>query len=308
MSYTVDDPRAQLAAASASRPAGAPLPLQTFDFTCLEPDVVTDGGSRSWIVRAMNMVFVLTELEPGDVVDRDDLDETFVVVLTTHGTVSFETCGSSAEVRRPAVAALPPGPCRIGADAPARMVRLFATSATDLVDASRNAALYRGQPDTIAVSAPWPPPVGGPRLRVYRDVDDIAPSPGRMGRIFRNRHVMVNLLNLRVGPRDPATLSPHSHDDFEQLSYVDEGLYTHHVRTPWGTDRRSWRTDEHVTIGGPSLAIIPPPLIHTSEAIGEGENRMMDIFAGPRADFSARPAWVLNADDYPAPAGIGKQQ
>lgn len=304
MPYTGDDPRSQLAAAPAKAPAGEPLPLQTFDFSVLEPDVVAGGGSRSWIVRAMNVVFVLTELEPGDVLTRDDPDETFAVVLATSGTVSFEAGCTRSEVNQRAVAVLPPGPGRIGTDAPARIVRLFATTATDLVEASRNAALYREQPDTIAVNPPWPEPVGGPRLRVYGDVDDIAPSPKRMGRIFRNRHAMVNLLYPRVGPRDPSTLSPHHHDDFEQLSYVDAGRYTHHVRMPWGTDRRRWRADEHVTIGSPSLTIIPPPLVHTSEAVGEGENRMLDIFAGPRADFSARPGWVLNADDYPAPAGI----
>lgn len=308
MPYTVDDPRAQLAPTPDRTPAGESLPLQVFEFTCLEPDAVTAGGSRSWIVRAMNVVFVLTELEPGDVVEREDPDETFAVVLDTSGTVSFEAGDSRSEVRRRTVAVLPPGPSSIGTDAPTRLLRLFATTATDLVDASRNAALYQDQPDTIAVNEPWPEPAGGSRLRVYGDVDDVAPDPGRMGRIFRNRHAMINLLYPRMGPRDPGTLSPHSHDDFEQLSYVDEGRYTHHVRTPWGTDRRRWRADEHVTCGSPSLTIIPPPLIHTSEAIGEGENRMLDVFAGPRADFSARPGWVLNAGDYPAPPGIGEQR
>ncbi|MEU6646928.1 hypothetical protein ABZ863_30935 [Saccharomonospora sp. NPDC046836] len=306
MPYAPDDPRSQLAGpAVARRPAGEPLPLQSFDFTRLEPDVVTAGGSRSWIVRAMNVVFLLTELAPADVLGRDDVDETLTVVLATEGSVSFDAGGSVASVQRRAVAMLPPGQSTISADGPARLLRLFATTARDLVEQSRNADVYREQPDTIALTPPWPEPVGGSRLRVYDEVDGIAPSPQRMGRIFRNRHAMVNLLYPRVGPRDPGTLSPHFHDDFEQLSYVDEGTYTHHVRTQWGTDRRMWRADEHVTIGGPSLAIIPPPLVHTSEAIGAGENRMVDIFAGPRADFSGRPGWVLNAADYPAPAGIG---
>jgi hypothetical protein len=111
---------------------------------------------------------------------------------------------------------------------------------------------------------------------------------------------MVNFMAAGSGPRDPSRMSPHSHEDFEQASLVVAGTYVHHIQTPWGTDARTWRPEDHARVGSPSVTIIPPPTVHTSQAIGWRTNHLIDIFAGPRHDFSARPGWVLNADEYPA--------
>src|SRR5690606_28257944 len=136
----------------------------------------------------------------------------------------------------------------------------------------------------VAAYAPWPEPRDGFRVRAYRL--DAPTLPGSKFRLYRTQHFMVSYFDPAVGPRDPRALSPHHHDDFEQCSLALRGRYVHHLRWPWSNDSTTWRPDEHTTVEAPSATIIPPPVIHTSQSLGDGENHLIDIFSPPRADFS----------------------
>ncbi len=65
-------------------------------------------------------------------------------------------------------------------------------------------------------------------------------------------------------------------------------------------NKADWRRDQHIRIGSPSVTIIPPPLLHTTEHTGPGRNQLLDIFAPPRTDFSDK-GWVITPMNTPPP-------
>ena len=298
--YDTTDPRAALAPAPTA--AKQPTEFAAADYLkfYLTPPGQHDALTKSWYGRGQNFLVAYTRAEPGAVLQRKDQPDEYAILLPDRASeLVVEAGGQTETIPGHRLVFVPPGDSTVRVTRGGQVIRLFSHRAADIAALCANAAAYTAPQPNTAPLEPWPDPVGGFKIRSYSL--DVPPTPGRFGRIFRCTTLMVNYLDAWEGPRDPAKLSPHHHDDFQQGSLALQGEYVHHLRWPWTTDMNRWRNDDHELCSSPSLAVIPPPSIHTSQAIGKGVNQLVDLFSPPRTDFSMKPGWVLNADDYPMP-------
>jgi hypothetical protein len=307
MAYDRNDPRSQLTAPSTPTApragSGDAAAAPEYHEFVGEPDEVSVLGTRSWIVRSQTTCLVYSQAEVGERLTRVAQPDEYVVLLVSTPSrpaaqVVVAAGTETATVTDGAVVVVPPGHSELVVTAAGVVVRVFSSAATDLTGRARNASAHATVHPHTAPFAPWPAAPGGDHVRVYR-LADAPVDPARFGTIYRCRTVMVNVLPPDAGPRDPGKLSPHHHDDFEQLSLQLDGDYVHHIRTPWTTNSAAWRDDEHRAVASPAVTIIPPPTVHTSQGVGDHRHQLIDIFCPPRLDFSGKPGWVLNAADYP---------
>jgi hypothetical protein len=299
--YEAYDPRSRLAA-SVKGPASAPGGFAAAEYVKFHEQSPAESSpqARTWFGRGQNMIVAYSEVEPGaDFVRVGQPDEYMLVLPEAGAGAVLESGGERVEIPGFTLAILPPGDSRITLRQGGQVLRVFSTRNADLAALSANADAYVEQHPNIPAFKPWPDPPGGFRIRHYSL--DVPPQPGRFGRIFRCTTMMINMLPFEPGPRDITRLSPHHHDDFEQCSLAIKGAFTHHIRWPWTANQQHWRNDDHEHCPAPSIAVIPPPAIHTSAATEAGGNQLVDIFSPPRMDFSKQPGWILNADEYPMP-------
>jgi hypothetical protein len=298
--YASNDPRSTLggqAKATATPTAFAAADYARFYET---PPQEEGPGGRVWYARGQAFLVSYADALPGlELVRAGQTDEYMLLMPDDNCAVTVTAGGESREVAGRSLVILPPGDSRVVATSQCRLVRLFSTQSADLNVKCLNRDAYAGDHPNVAAWQPWPEPVGGYKLRVYSL--NVPKQEGRFGCLFRCTTLMVNVFDVSP-PRDITKLSPHHHDDFEQGSLAMKGVYMHHIRWPWTSDMKAWRADDHEVCATPSVAIIPPPAIHTSRGIDPNGNQLIDIFAPPRFDFSAKPGWVLNADEYPMPS------
>jgi hypothetical protein len=258
------------------------------------------GGEQTWYARGQNFVVSYTTADAGAALTREDQpDEYMLLLLDATTRVDITTSSEHVSVDGNTLVIVPPGPSSVAVARGGRLVRVFSARSGDLADTCLNSAAYANQHPGVSPLEPWPDPPAGYRVRAYST--SVPAEPGRFGRIWRSTNLMVNWFQASTGPRDVTRMSPHAHPDFEQCSLVVAGEYVHHIRWPWTSNMHDWREDEHERCGSPSVTVIPPTSIHTSQAIGQGINHLIDIFGPPRLDFSEKPGWVLNAADYPMP-------
>jgi hypothetical protein len=296
--YDASDPRSKLAAPGATKAAATEFAGAEYaKFYESDPQESGPEG-RTWYVRGQNYVVAYTEAQAGAVLARDGQPDEYALIIPDKATsVAISAGPQAARVPGYSVAFVPPGDSRVTLETGGSIVRLFTVRSKDLAAKCVNAPSFAQPHPNIPPFEPWPAPSDGYRIRSYGL--DVPQDGGRFGRIFRCTTFMINYLDPRMGPRDVTKVSPHFHDDFEQCSLALDGAYIHDIRWPWTTNMNNWREDQHEYCGSPSVAIIPPPAIHTSRAVGEGLNQLVDIFCPPRVDFSNKPGWVLNEKDYP---------
>lgn len=298
--YAASDPRASLGNASSGKAGvasayGSPTLAAFYE---QDPQSVSDRH-KVWLARGQNFLTLYGEVKAGFSFIRSDQPDEFAIVLPQTGSRATVTWnGETQDISGPSVTFIPAGDSKIAFATDCIFSGFFTTKAADLVARCSNAEGYEQDPNVPPIT-PWPDPVGGFKIRTYPV--DFPIESGRFGRIFRCTTLMVNFLDPRQGPRDPTTLSPHEHADFQQCSLVLDGSYFHHLRRPWLSDKSLWADDIHAEIGAPSVTFIPARIIHTSEAAGAGRNHLVDVFCPPRHDFSDKDGWVMNAGDYPAP-------
>ena len=273
----------------------------TAKFYADAPTVQDADGTRHWVTRGANFVVVATQALAGARLSRTSAQQSdeYMLLLPEQMGASIEASGQRVDSAGDSLSIVPPGDSTVTVQGAGWVYRIFSKQAQDWLPMAANAQVYAAGTPEVAELVSWPEPVGGYRLRHYKLSEHVR-SDSTM-RLFRSRNLMVNIFLPSTAPRDIRKMTPHSHADFEQGSLALRGGWIHHMRYPWVPDMTTWREDEHEEIGSPSLIVIPPKAVHTSQSLGETGMRLVDVFAPPRDDFSLKPGLVCNADEYPLP-------
>jgi hypothetical protein len=258
------------------------------------PDTASDSPLVSRFVRGQNFLIEWLDAKAdAPALQLSSDDETILMTFDASARIAGSVSETSVAGRT--VVVLPSGDFRI--DLKPGRAALLSTSRKGVSAGALNAASYVKRDERVsAPETAWQRRDGARELQIF-EIDKVkAPADNPRLKMFQSATMSINWVDYE-GPRNRKLLSPHFHDDFEQASLAAAGNFVHHLRVTWGSDAAEWRDDVHMEAGSPSVLVIPPKLIHTSEGVGPGRHLLIDVFTPPRRDFIARK-WMLNSSEY----------
>ena len=255
------------------------------------------GPVKRCSVRGQNFLIDWFDASQAAAVSFASRDETMVMLFESAGTISDGS--RRLDVPSRSLSVLPAGAYEIKLNGAGRGC-VLSTERSDVTSIPLNAASYEPLDTRVAAVGPSWQRTGDTKAIQVFEIDKIkAPADNPRLKMFQSATMSINWVDYD-GPRDRSALSPHSHRDFEQASLAVNGDFMHHLRVEWGKNANEWREDEHKSAPSPSVLVIPPELIHTTEGVNSGHHLLIDIFAPPRRDFIAKN-WVHNAGEYRDP-------
>lgn len=120
---------------------------------------------------------------------------------------------------------------------------------------------------------------------LYGRVVNWSDIPGNVARrgVTQRAYASDQVMLVQNTVEEGLEVKPHSHEDFDQLVYITEGVCDYHVS---GQPHR---------MGPGDLMLVPAGAEHYIDVI-EGPCHNIDIFVPPRADYAHLVAWVSEAN------------
>ncbi|HEV2575084.1 MAG TPA: hypothetical protein VGU72_25345 [Beijerinckiaceae bacterium] len=270
---------------------------ELIDFQTVE--TAAKGGLRHSQGRGQNFIVEFIKADAGSSAWTIESAYEAMVLLPDVG-ARFTGVNETVSVKARSLVILPAGKVSVQLAGAGTCCILTSNAGEPVSGKVENAATYAARDERVA-------PFGTPYRRLsdpqsirVLEIDAIdAPQDNPRLKMFQSATLSINWVEY-AGPRDRKALSPHAHKSFEQGSLALAGEFRHHLRVEWGKNAEVWQEDRHVVAPSPSLLVIPPQIIHTTEGVNDERHLLIDIFSPPRADFIAKN-WVANSAEYEAP-------
>src|SRR5215468_8705436 len=112
------------------------------EFDTMAPQVVAPK-IRTWITRGGNFAILVSRVEPGAVLERqNDREEHMVIVPPDGPTLSIAAGGQTIEAKPDSLTIVPPGASTITATSAGLFAQIYSKASTDIMALASNASTY----------------------------------------------------------------------------------------------------------------------------------------------------------------------